>query len=71
MALGIENPMKMIVQEMEDILPGNPFCSDLFHMGIVVGSNVVIMYAKHNTEKQEYILICNTETGKRLRILLN
>ena len=61
----------MIIEKMESIKPGNPFLSDLFRMGIQIGSNVTIMFMKHSTEKQDDIVIIDTETGERIQIVFD
>lgn len=55
-------------KQIDSIEPGNPFLSDLYHMGSSIGSNVVVMYGQHTRERQPYIIVCNTETGERLQI---
>jgi hypothetical protein len=58
----------MKIEAMESIEKGNPYSSDFYHMGTTIGSNVTIMYGQHNHEKQPYIIIVDTETGKRIRV---
>ena len=48
----------------------NPFNHDAYHMGITLGTNVTIMYEKHTNEKHDYVIVINTETGKRLKVVL-
>lgn len=55
---------------MNPIAKGNPFLEDLYHMGIGIGTNCVIMYEKHPHLYQDYIIVCNTETGERVKVTL-
>jgi hypothetical protein len=57
--------------KMSPIAPGNPFLSDPFNMGTIIGSNVAVMYGKHTTEHQRYIIIVDTLTGERRYIDLD
>jgi hypothetical protein len=49
----------------------NPFHTDLYHMGTTIGKNVTVMFAKHQNEVHEYVIIANTKTGERLKVYLN
>ena len=53
---------------MEPIKPGDPFRSDHFRMGTTLGTNVTAMFDKFDNQKQEYIILINTDTGERLRV---
>jgi len=46
----------------------NPFCYDAFHMGMTVGSNVIVMMPNHSREECPYLIIVNTVTGERIRV---
>jgi hypothetical protein len=46
--------------------PGNPFHHDAIRMGINIGSNVVAMFHQHTHERQDTVIIVNTETGERM-----
>lgn len=56
------------ITKLDNIEPGNPFLSDLSHMGATLGKNVVVMYSKSESEEQPYLIICDTKTGERLRV---
>jgi hypothetical protein len=58
----------MRVRALPPVEPGNPFLGDLFNMGTTVGNNVTVMYGKHATERQAYLIVVDTETGERIRI---
>ncbi len=58
------------VEEMEPIRPGNPFLSDAFHMGTQIGANVTVMYERFQQETHSYLIVVNTTTGERARIIL-
>lgn len=49
----------------------NPFNHDAYHMGTPIGNNCYIMHSCHTTEECEYLIIINTTTGERLKVLLN
>lgn len=52
--------------------PGaNPFLHDIQNMGTRVASNVMIMHMSHDTEKTNWIVIVNTDTGERVRVDLD
>lgn len=56
-------------EQMDNILPGNPFLSDLFHVGTGIGKNVMIMHrCLSGKEREKYIIVVNTETGERVLI---
>lgn len=65
------------VDRMESIpINANPYNHDLFHQGMHIGSNIVIMYATQksktgSTEICNYFIVCNKDTGERYRIALN
>ena len=46
----------------------NPFCYDAYLMGTTIGSNVTVMMGCHESERCNYLIVVNTETGERLRI---
>lgn len=57
------------VEKMDNIAPGNPFHSDLFHVGTGIGTNVMIMHRSlSGKEYEKYIIVVNTETGERVLI---
>lgn len=41
---------------------------DGFHMGSTLGSNIFLMFPNHSSHRSEYVIVCNTETGRRVRI---
>lgn len=49
----------------------NPFVHDLFHMGVSMGTNCMVMMANHSDQKCHYLKIVNTETGEVLYVFLN
>jgi len=61
----------MKIEHLKSIEPGNPYKSDLYHMGTQIGKNVIVMYANHTSEQQDYIIIVNPETGERIKIVMN
>lgn len=57
------------VENMDSIAPGNPFYSDLFHVGTKIGTNVMIMHRSlSEKEREKYIIVVNIETGERILI---
>ena len=59
-------------QELDPNPPDvNPFLYDIFNMGTPIGNNVWIMHRNHTTEKTEYFIITNVETGERVKVILN
>lgn len=63
--------VKLKVFQLESIpAEANPFHHDAFHMGVKLGTNVMVMQANHATEECKYLIIINLETGTRHRISL-
>ena len=61
----------MQVEQMESLPPNsNPFCHDHYHMGTMLGSNVLVMHENHADKPAQYLIIIHKPTGQRLRILL-
>lgn len=58
----------MRVVKMEPIEPGNPFLSDIYHMGVRLGTNCMVMMANHDNTVCKYLIIVDTTTGERVRI---
>lgn len=57
------------VERMDNIEPGNPFHSDLFHVGTKIGTNCMIMHRSlSEKEREKYIIVVNMETGERVLI---
>lgn len=56
------------VTQEESFPPGNPFLYDGYRMGTRLGANVIAMYEKFDNDVQPYIIICNTDTGERIRL---
>lgn len=54
---------------MPALPPGNAFLSDLYHMGVAIDKNIVVMYSKH--EDNPYLIVVDQRTGERLRVILN
>lgn len=49
----------------------NPYHHDAFHMGKCIGSNAHIMLPNHDSEYCPYIIVINTKTGERLKVLFD
>jgi len=61
----------MHVQNMEPFPPkSNPFYHDIYNMGTVIAENITVMHESHPTDKAKYIIVVNTETGERLKIVM-
>lgn len=59
----------MKVIKIEPIEKGNPFLSDLERMGKEIDNNIIVMFMKHSDN--ESIIVVDTRSGERLKILLN
>ena len=59
------------LEKMEPIIPGNPFFSDHFHMGQPIGTNLVMMYANHDTQPCPYLIFVDKTTGKRVKLVFD
>ena len=58
------------IEFLESIPEGkNHFELDLFHMGVDVDKDLLIMFAEF--ENNPYIILCNKKTGERTRIWLD
>jgi hypothetical protein len=66
----------MTIEPMEpmttngDNTPINPFLQDSYHMGTTLGKNVTVMYPNFPKENCEYLILVNTMTGERKRVVL-
>lgn len=58
----------MLVEKIDPLPAGNPFNFDLFHMGVRLGDNVMAMMRNHQDDHCPYLIICDVQTGERLRI---
>jgi hypothetical protein len=57
----------MINFRLGDIPPGeNPFDYDRYHMGVNIGTNVMVMMPNHQDEVCPYLIIVNTDNGQRM-----
>lgn len=62
----------MRIETMKSIPAGdNPFCHDWYHQGVQVGDNVVVMFASNRDEKCRYLIIVDTDTGRRVKVTIN
>lgn len=59
----------MKITELESFPPKeNPFWHDAFHMGHYLGKNVCAMFKEFEHEHQNYIILIDMTTGKRIRV---
>jgi len=58
----------MILHEGDELAPGDPFQTDHYNMGRRLGTNVMVMYDTFPGDRMRYLIIVDTETGKRLVI---
>jgi hypothetical protein len=64
-----QDEKKMEIETLESFpAGGNPSLYDKFHMGTYVSSNVLIMHKTFEHERADYIIICNVETGQRIKV---
>jgi hypothetical protein len=49
----------------------NPFHFDAYHMGSKLGNNVTIMFPNHSDTYCSYVIIINTFTGERIKVLFD
>lgn len=62
----------MRMNKMKSIPAGkNPFRYDPSHMGTVLGKNLTVMYPNHDSEKCPYIILINTETGEKQKVVMH
>ena len=47
----------------------NPFKHDSYNMGYTIGTNVMVMFEHHASEKQKYLIVIDTTTGERKKII--
>lgn len=59
------------IERMESFPPGNPFHHDLANMGTTLGVNLTVMFSNHADKKCPFVILVNTETGERIRIVLD
>jgi hypothetical protein len=60
----------MISTDLMDRIPANknPYNYDLYHEGLLIGTNIVIMYRCGNKDECHYIIACDKRTGERVRL---
>lgn len=59
----------IVVQDGKKYIPDlNIFHQDHFHMGVRVGSNVMVLNANHIEEVCDYLILVDLTTGKSKRI---
>ena len=46
----------------------NPFLHDWYHMGVRLGTNIVVMMENHDNQPCPYLIVVNTETGERTEL---
>lgn len=56
------------IVQLEPFPQGNPFLHDNYHMGVTIGTNVVVMMANHQDKECPYLIVCNLESGERIRL---
>lgn len=49
--------------------PINPFVQDFERMGSQIGKNVTIMFSRFSEQVHESIIVVNTMTGERIRLV--
>jgi len=58
------------VKSMDSIPAGdNPFWHDHYNMGTRIGANVMVMHPNHGGDQCPYMIIVNTDTGERVRVV--
>lgn len=59
------------VEQLADIpASSNPFHHDLYNMGQKFGKNLLLMFGNYDTEHCGYLILVNTDTGKRIKIFI-
>ena len=59
----------MIITTLSSFPAGeNPFLYDYSNMGTRLGTNVIAMHGKFDTENQPYIILIDVTTGQRIKI---
>ena len=59
----------LTISDMPPIPKGEtPMQHDMYHMGMHIGKNLMMMYESHFSEVQKYIILVNLDTGERKRI---
>lgn len=48
----------------------NPFNHDSYLMGTTIGKNLTVMYENHPDNSCKYLVLVNTKTGERIKILI-
>jgi hypothetical protein len=68
------NGMESLICHLEPMAPqgpGNPFNYDAYHMGQKMGKDHYIMFPNHNTEELRYMVLIDTRTGNKVKIVLH
>jgi len=59
----------METTQLSSFPPGaNPFTEDVYHMGVKLGTNIMIMMPNHVSEVCPYLIVVNIDTGERMKV---
>jgi hypothetical protein len=60
----------IMLSNLESFPPNheNPFWFDAYHMGVRIGTNVMVMMPNHANARCDYFIIVNIVTGERMRV---
>ncbi len=62
----------MQIKKLEPIPAGsNPFHHDIDNMGQTMGTNCMIMHGNHSDEVCNALIIINTLTGERIKVIID
>jgi hypothetical protein len=57
------------IEMMEPFPPGsNPMHMDGYHMGTVLGPNVMLLHANHREETMQYVILVHLPSGSRMKV---
>lgn len=61
----------MTVKQLDAFPPNaNPFHHDAYHMGSTMGNNCTVMFENFEDKECKYLIVINTKTGERIKIIL-
>ena len=61
----VEYPRAFAISGIE---PGNPYLSDLYHMGTPISKNVEAMFATDREGNTSYVILVDKTTGRRVKV---
>ena len=64
-------PVFHVTADVLPITPGsNPLQSDHFHIGTMIGKDLMVLHKCGPDEHTEYVILCHIPTGMKIKVVL-